>query len=73
MNKQHKLIEEIIFFEFNIQESDVVSCEKSNNTNTYQILDEENTRAVLTINFDNNKYKIELDDGYIEEKELIIL
>lgn len=62
----------LIFSEFNIHESDIVSISSFDNVLTYFLSDENNTKAILEINFNEMTYTITTND-YSEMKNIIIL
>lgn len=64
---------EMIFGEFTIIEEYIQNKNISTDIEIYILKDENELEATLEINFKSMKYKIELSDGYIEEKEYIIL
>ena len=62
----------MIFQEFNIQPEYILEEKEENNIVTYQLKDEENTEATLTINYNTNEYTINCED-YKEEKEFVLI
>lgn len=68
-----RILIELTFKEFNIQTADIQNVSIDNNVITYNVLDEENTRAVLIFDFNNNLFMLQLDDGYSEIRTLIVL
>lgn len=68
-----RILIELTFKEFNIQTVDIQNVSIYNNVITYNVLDEENTRAVLIFDFNNNLFVLQLDDGYSEIRTLIVL
>ena len=64
---------EMIFGEFTIIEEYIQNKNISTDIEIYILKDENELEAILEINFTSMKYKIELSDGYSEEKEYIIL
>ena len=62
----------LISSEFNIHESDIVSISSFDNVLTYFLSDENNTKAILEINFNEMTYTITTND-YSEMKNIIIL
>lgn len=71
--KMKQILIELTFKEFNIQTVDIKNILTKNNVITYDILDEEYTRAILLFDFNNNAFTLQLDDGYSETRNLIVL
>ncbi len=67
-----KITLSLIFSEFNIHESDIFSISSFDNVLTYFLSDENNTKAILEINFNEMTYTITTND-YSEMKNIIIL